>query len=55
MAGHRLRVAGVLPYDAVRAAADPDGTLLGFYESAYRAGASRAGWDEAAFETRAAR
>lgn len=35
----------LLPYDAARAAADPDATLLGFYESAFAAGARRAGWD----------
>ncbi len=39
----------VPPYDAVRASADPDRMLLDFYESAYRAGARRAGWDTAAF------
>jgi hypothetical protein len=38
----------VLPYDAVRAAPDPAATLLAFYESAYRAGATAAGWDIAA-------
>jgi Family of unknown function (DUF5996) len=41
----------VLPYDAVRATADPPATLLEFFESAYRAGASAAGWDTAAFAT----
>ena len=35
----------VLPYDAAREAPDPGATLLDFYESAYRAGALRAGWD----------
>ncbi|MEJ2867700.1 DUF5996 family protein [Actinomycetospora sp. OC33-EN08] len=34
----------VLTYEAARATADPRATVLGFYESAYRAGASRAGW-----------
>jgi hypothetical protein len=42
---------GVLPYDAVRAAADPAAELLAFYESAYRAGTTAAGWDAAAFAT----
>ena len=37
----------VLPYDAVRAAADPRATLLAFLESAYQAGAGAAGWDRA--------
>jgi hypothetical protein len=41
----------VLPYDAVRTTADPGRTLLAFFESGYRAGATRAGWDMAAFET----
>ena len=34
-----------LPYDAIRAAPDPRVTLLEFLQSAYRAGASMAGWD----------
>ena len=38
----------VLPYDAVRAAADPAAALRAFYESAYRAGTIAAGWDAAA-------
>jgi hypothetical protein len=41
----------VLPFDAVRAAADPAATLLEFFESAYRAGAGAAEWDTAAFAT----
>jgi hypothetical protein len=41
----------VLPYDAVRTASDPGGTLLDFFESAYQAGAGRAGWDTAALAT----
>ena len=41
----------VLPYDAVRETADPEDALLGFYESAYRAGTARAGWDAAALDT----
>jgi Family of unknown function (DUF5996) len=35
----------LLRYDEVRAAADPRGTVLSFYESAYVAAATRAGWD----------
>jgi uncharacterized protein DUF5996 len=35
----------VLPYDAVRTATDPDGVLLAFFDSAYRAGAVAASWD----------
>lgn len=38
----------ILPYDAVREAADPAGDLLLFFERAYRAGAEAAGWDVAA-------
>ncbi|HEV8462676.1 MAG TPA: DUF5996 family protein [Gaiellaceae bacterium] len=34
-----------LPYDVVRNAADPRATLLDFLDSAYRAGATTAGWD----------
>ncbi|GGO94123.1 hypothetical protein GCM10012280_48230 [Wenjunlia tyrosinilytica] len=37
----------VLPYDGVRAQDDPRAAVLGFYESAYQAGAARAGWDVA--------
>ncbi|MFI6846488.1 DUF5996 family protein [Kitasatospora sp. NBC_00085] len=35
----------VLPYDAARSEADPVSAVLAFYESAYQAGATRAGWD----------
>ncbi len=35
----------VLPYDRVRTVADPRAAVLDFYEAAYRAGATRAGWD----------
>jgi Family of unknown function (DUF5996) len=35
----------VLPYEAVRTAADPKATLLAFLESAYQAGASASDWD----------
>jgi hypothetical protein len=35
----------VLPYEAVRTAADPRAALLAFLESAYQAGASASGWD----------
>jgi Family of unknown function (DUF5996) len=40
----------VLPYDAVRQAADADRTLLGFLEETYAAAADGAGWDRAALE-----
>jgi hypothetical protein len=35
----------LLPYEAVRTAADPKATLLEFLESAYEAGADAAGWN----------
>ena len=37
----------LLPYDVVRTASDPRGTLLSFLQSAYDAGASLAGWNRA--------
>lgn len=43
----------LLPYEAVRTSRNPDETLLRFLESAYRAGATAAGWDMEAFRTRA--
>ena len=35
----------LLPYEAVRTAADPDATLLSFLQSTYAAAAALAGWD----------
>jgi hypothetical protein len=40
----------VLPYDAVRTAADPDDMLLDFMQSTYEAAADLAAWDRAALE-----
>ncbi len=40
----------ILPYEAVRTAADPDAALLHFARSTYAAGAALAGWDRAALE-----
>ena len=40
----------VLPYDAVRTAADPDGTLLAFLQSTYDAAADAADWDRSSLE-----
>ncbi|MEJ0025413.1 MAG: DUF5996 family protein [Rhizomicrobium sp.] len=40
----------VLPYDTVRAAADPDGMLLDFLETSYAAAADAGRWDRAALE-----
>jgi hypothetical protein len=40
----------LLPYDAVRAAADPDAIVLEFFQSTYEAAATLAGWDRPALE-----
>jgi hypothetical protein len=40
----------LLPYDAVRTAADPDATLLTFLQSSYEAAAETGNWDRAALE-----
>ena len=40
----------LLPYDAVRTAADPEATLLAFLQSTYEAAAQAAGWDRAGLE-----
>jgi hypothetical protein len=40
----------VLPYDAVRAAPDPDATLLSFLQSTYEAAADAGKWDRAMLE-----
>ena len=40
----------ILPYDAVRAAADPDALLLDFLQATYAAAADTGGWDRAALE-----
>ena len=40
----------VLPYDAVRTAADPDRMLIGFLQSTYAAAADLAKWDRSALE-----
>jgi hypothetical protein len=40
----------ILPYDAVRAAADPDKALLEFLQSTYEAAANSAKWDRDALE-----
>jgi hypothetical protein len=40
----------VLPYDAVRRAADPDGMLLEFLESTYGVAADLGGWDRKGLE-----
>jgi hypothetical protein len=40
----------LLPYEAVRNAADPDAMLLAFFQSTYEAAANSAGWDRLALE-----
>src|SRR6201986_1385529 len=40
----------ILPYDAVRSAADPDQALLDFLQTTYEAAANAARWDRAALE-----
>jgi hypothetical protein len=40
----------ILPYDAVRQAESPDGTLLDFLQSTYEAAANLAQWDRGALE-----
>lgn len=41
----------ILPYEAVRRAADPQRMLQDFFQSTYEAGAVLGGWDRAALET----
>jgi hypothetical protein len=48
---HGSSALALLPYDAVRGAADPRSALLAFLESAYRAGADLSGWDRSALES----
>jgi hypothetical protein len=40
----------ILPYDAVRTAADPDQALLNFLQSSYEAAANAGKWDREALE-----
>jgi Family of unknown function (DUF5996) len=40
----------ILPYESVRTAADPDGTLLTFLQTTYEAAAGLLGWDRKALE-----
>ena len=40
----------ILPYDAVRTAADPDRALLDFLQSTYEAAANAAAWDREELE-----
>jgi hypothetical protein len=43
----------LLPYDAVRQSANPDGMLLSFLQETYEAAADQAHWDRAALERKA--
>jgi hypothetical protein len=47
---HRELGEFVLPYEAVRRAADPDAALRAFIDSTYAAAATLAGWDRPALE-----
>ena len=40
----------LLPYEAVRSAADPDATLLAFLQGTYEAAANAAQWNRGALE-----
>ena len=42
----------VLPYDLVRTARDPRGTVLAFFQGAYEAGAELAGWETGDFQSK---
>lgn len=42
----------ILPYEAVRTAADPAATLRSFLQSTYEASANLAGWDRPLLEER---
>ena len=41
----------ILPYDAVRAAGDPDAALMSFLDTTYQAAAGLGGWDRKALES----
>lgn len=41
----------ILPYEAVRSAADPDAALLAFVQTSYESAADLAAWDRAALES----
>jgi hypothetical protein len=47
---HPLMREWIMPYEAVRTAADPDATMLAFLESTYGTAARLGGWDRAALE-----
>ena len=40
----------ILPYEAVRTAANPDAMVLDFFQSTYEAAATLGKWDRAALE-----
>jgi uncharacterized protein DUF5996 len=47
---HEVMHEWVLPYDAVRTAADPDASALDFFQSTYETAANFGGWNRAALE-----
>ena len=47
---HRELSEFILPYEAVRTAADPDGAIRSFVESTYDRAATLGGWDRGALE-----
>ncbi len=50
-AGYDLRMhEWLLPYEAVRRAADPDATLIEFAQSTYEAAANLGGWERTRLE-----
>jgi hypothetical protein len=49
---HRTMGEFILPYEAVRAAAEPDQALLAFLQSTYEAAAELGAWDRTALERR---
>ncbi len=40
----------LLPYEAVRASADPDATLMGLLQTTYEAAVETGGWNRAALD-----
>ena len=52
---HRELGEFILPYEAVRSAADADGAIRAFVDSTYERAATLAGWDRAALERSPAR
>ena len=47
---HQVMREWILPYEAVRTSADPEGDVLEFLQSTYEAGADLAKWDRKSLE-----